>query len=496
MGKTKLDLSVKKNALASMNNTALIGATIMNVVLALAYLIEVLKGARPISSYLVIAVFCALPTILSALEYKRRADSNKIRYISGIGFCMLYGYLMFTSPNDLTFCYIVVFFVLFVVYMDKKLLLILGGYALVTNIAVIGMKAVTGAMTGETITSSEIIIACLVMTCMFTVMALTKVEQINEANVDKADREKGQADELLQTTLGVANSITENINIAFGETDSLRVGIADTQKAMQDLTTNTNQEAEAIEIQKKSTNRINRYIQKVEEAVKLIVAEVNTAEENLNAGNSIMKELLKQVQISEVSSTTVVEKMQGLKEYTEKMQSIMQLISSVANQTGLLALNASIEAARAGEAGRGFSVVATEISNLSAQTNNATSDINELIQNIVSSVDDVGTSMEQLLESSQLQNQFVDQTAGNFEKIHENTQEIVTQVSHLQKTVDVVTSENRQVEEGIENVAEITQKMMQEANETLESCNVNLQSIAKVAGIMEELLEEAKKLQG
>ena len=77
-----------------------------------------------------------------------------------------------------------------------------------------------------------------------------------------------------------------------------------------------------------------------------------------------------------------------------------------------------------------------------------------------------------------MQNQFVDQTAGNFEKIHENTQEIVTQVSQLQKTVDVVTSENRQVEEGIENVAEITQKMMQEANETLESCNVNLQSIA------------------
>ena len=160
-----------------------------------------------------------------------------------------------------------------------------------------------------------------------------------------------------------------------------------------------------------------------------------------------------------------------------------------------MSLNASIEAARAGEAGRGFSVVATEISNLSAQTNNATSDINLLIQNIVSSVDDVGASMEQLLESSQLQNQFVDQTAGNFEKIHGNTQEIVTQVSQLQKTVDVVTSENKQVEEGIEHVAEITQKMMQEANETLESCNVNLQSIAKVAGIMEELLEEAKKLQ-
>lgn len=134
MGKTKLDLSVKKNASASMNSTALTGATIMNIVLAIAYFIEVLKGARDISSYLVVAAFCVLPTVLSAIEYKRKSDSNRIRYISGIGFCMLYGYLMFTSPNDLTFCYIIVFFVLFVVYMDKKLLIILGCYALITNV--------------------------------------------------------------------------------------------------------------------------------------------------------------------------------------------------------------------------------------------------------------------------------------------------------------------------------------------------------------------------
>lgn len=495
MGKTKVDLSVKKNALASMNSTALIGAVIMNIVILLAYLIEVFKGARNFLSYAVIIFFCVAPSVLSIIEYKRKSDSNKTRYISGIGFCMLYGYLMFTSATDLTFCYIIVFFVLFVVYMDKKLLIILGCYALITNIGVIAMKVSTGTMTDAALTNAEIIIACLLLTCFFTVMALTKVEQINEANIEKADREKEQADKLLQTTLSVADSITGNINTAFGETDSLRVAIGDTQHAMQSLNVNTSEEAEAIEIQKKSTNRINRYIQKVEEAVKLIVSEVNTAEENLKAGSAVMKELLKQVQISESSSTAVAEKMQGLKECTEKMQSIMQLISSVANQTGLLALNASIEAARAGEAGKGFAVVATEISNLSAQTNHATSDINQLIQNIVSSVDDVGTSMEQLLESSQLQNQFVDQTAGNFEKIHENTQEIVTQVSQLQKTVDVVTSENKQVEEGIENVAEITQKMMQEANETLESCNVNLQSIAKVASIMEELLQEAKKLQ-
>lgn len=64
------------------------------------------------------------------------------------------------------------------------------------------------------------------------------------------------------------------------------------------------------------------------------------------------------------------------------MHSIIELIDNITTQTSLLALNASIEAARAGEAGRGFSVVASEISNLATQTQDATVDITTLIENI------------------------------------------------------------------------------------------------------------------
>ena len=173
----------------------------------------------------------------------------------------------------------------------------------------------------------------------------------------------------------------------------------------------------------------------------------------------------------------------------------MGLIASIANQTGLLSLNASIEAARAGEAGRGFAVVAGEISNLSSQTNSATADINTLIEDVVVSVGEVTEAMDTLLECSRLQNQYVDTTAESFEKIHGSTQSIVEQVANLRSTVEIVMEENKQVEEGIENVANVTQRVMDSANETLASCNTNLQSIAKVADIMNTLTEEAAKLQ-
>lgn len=495
MQKTNLDLSVEANAQSSMNKTVMIGVFIMDVVLAAAYSLEIIKKTRALPSYLLIVALCFVPCILSLAAYLHKKDTKLVRYINGVGFMLLYGYIMFTTTTDLTFCYIIVMFVIFTVYIDIKFLLLLGGTAVLINIIRIVTLAVEGRLEGQALTNAEIIIACLLLTCFFTIIAINKIAQINKANIAKADSEKKQSEELLQTTLNVADSMTENIKKAVEETEGLKTAIGMTQHAMEELATDTNDEAVAITAQKESTDTINIHINGVEEAVGSIVKEVNNAEENLQKGSIIMQDLLHQVQISEEANVQVTQKMATLKECADKMQDIMGLISSVAHQTGLLALNASIEAARAGEAGRGFAVVASEISNLSSQTNNATGEINGLIEDIVKSISDMNESMEMLLESTRLQNQYVDSTADNFKEIHNSTQGIFSQVSGLKETVEVVTVENRQVEEGIENISAVTQRVMDGANETLESCNTNLQSIANVASIMEMLMNEAAKLQ-
>lgn len=495
MGKVVMaDLSVKRNADASKNATAMTGIFIMNFVLVAAYLLEVLKGARDIVSYGIIAALCIVPSILATIVFLRKREAASIRYIMGIGFSLLYGYIMFTTVSDVPFCYIIVAFVMFLVYVDFKFLVILGTYAFIINIARVVMIAMQDQLTGDKLTNAEISIACISLTFAFALMAIRKMDKINQANIDKADLGKDQADTLLQTTLDVASSMTENINDAMGETEVLKETIDATQQEMERLADEVNVSAQAIDIQKQSSEKINAHIQNVEASVYSITDEVTNAEDNLNTGNEVMKALLEQVQISEKSNELVAQKMAGLKECAAKMQDIMSLIGSVANQTGLLSLNASIEAARAGEAGRGFAVVAGEISNLSSQTNSATSEINTLIEDIVASVGEVNEAMDTLLECSRLQNQYVDTTAESFEKIHGSTQSIVEQVANLRSAVEIVMEENKQVEEGIENVANVTQRVMDSANETLASCNTNLQSIAKVADIMNTLTEEAAKL--
>lgn len=494
MNEKKLDLSNRLYAEQSRNKTAMMGVMVMNLVLALAYLLEVFKGARTIGSYAIIATLCILPCVLAIITYLKKKDAKGIRHIIGIGFLILYTYILFTSTMDLVFCYVLVIISILSVYADYLFSISMCVYALLVNVALFVSRAVKEGNTPEQITSFEIVLACIALTGLFSVLAIKKIVEINQANIDKAQQQKEQSDKLLQTTLDVATAITENIGDATKETGILGDAISSTQQAMSDLTKGTNEAAEAIEAQQQKTEEINGHIYSVETATDKIVEEIDRAQERVTESNTVMNQLLEQVKTSENSSKQVAREMEGLKQNAEQMQTVLGLIKSVANQTGMLALNASIEAARAGEAGRGFAVVASEISSLAAQTNSATGDINELIGNIAESIEEVVAAMNALLECNRLQNEYVGRTAENFEKIYSSTQEIAGQASYLKNTVESVAVANKQVSESVENVSALTQEVTASASETLESCNMNLSSIAKVAEIMNKLEAEAQKL--
>ena len=489
-----MDLSIKKNADISRNKTAMVGMYIMNFVIAAAYALEVVKKTRTIGSYLIVLALCLVPCLVSFIVYLKNKDAVSVRYISGIGFGILYSYIMFTGKTDLTFCYVIVILVCLVVYIDMKLMVILGIYALAVNVALVITRVVSGNFTTEMLTNAEIMIACIILTFVFVILSVKKIAKINEANFEKADLARKQSEELLDKILKVANSITENIETATKETSALRTAIQDTQNEMEKLSDGTDNTLTAIQSQKESTDKIDMHIRGVEESVGSILEDLKKAEQNLDDGSGIMENLLQQVKISKESNELVAKEMSALKECAGKMHDIIEMISSVARQTSMLALNASIESARAGEAGRGFAVVATQISSLAAQTNEATTDINGLIGNITESVDSVTEAMDKLLESSQLQNGYVEGTAESFDKIRESTQGIFTQTEQLKDMVDIVLEANEQVNSGIVNVSNLTDEISGSADETLGLCNMNMESIEKVSDIMISLEESAREL--
>lgn len=494
MQKINVDLSEKKYADQSKNDTVIKGMLILYAVLLVAYAIEVIKGGRTPASYAAVAALIIIPYAIAVAIYIKCKESKLIRYVIGFGYLLMYLYLLATTTTNLVFCYIIVAFVLLVTYLDKRFLAIIGVGAILANLAIIIHKAQTIGLSKAEITDIEIIFACLLLTGGFVSMAINKIEKINDAHVLKANREKEVSQELLHTTLEVAESITGGIENITAETGHLKDAISQTTQAMNELTSGANDAAVAMEEQATSSGRIGKYIQGVDMSTRNILSNSHEVQGNLEQGSKAMEELMHQVKNSEASGLLVTEKVKGLKEYADRMQEIMGLISNVADQTGLLALNASIEAARAGEAGRGFGVVASEISSLSEQTNAAADDITALIRNIGQSIEEATNAMNLLLQSSQVQNHYVGVAAENFEHIFKITKCIIEESAKLKDAVDVVTKENKHIEENIEHVSAVTEEVTANSEETLDSCNMNLESIAEVVAIMENLREEAKKL--
>lgn len=495
MGKTKLDLSVKRNADISRNMTALICMTITTILLSAAYFLELLKGARQPGDYAILAATCLVPPVIAWVLYGVKKENSIIRYVLGIGFLIFYTYLLFTSTSQLAYCYIAVVFVILTVYVDIKLSIIIGVYSLLLNIAVLVKRGLADGFSQELIANAEIVLAFVIFMSIFGIISISKVAQIGKVTASKADMQRDQSEKLLKTTLEVANSITENIQMAAGEAETLGKAIEATKYAMEDLSGGAGDTAAAIAEQQCSTEEIDGYIKGVGVSTDEIVTEIGNTEESITVADGVMNELLAQVKVSEEKGALVAKEMNELKEYADKMVTIVNLISKVARQTSMLALNASIEAARAGEAGKGFAVVAGEISDLASQTNHATDDINNLIANVGTSLDEVVAAVEELLASNQNQNEFVGQTAEHFREIENSARKISEQAVQLKEAVESASAANTAVVESIQNVSAVTEEVSASAIATLESCDQNQESIQKLAEIMENLREEAAKLQ-
>ncbi|MGN0330967.1 MAG: methyl-accepting chemotaxis protein [Kineothrix sp.] len=496
MREVKVDLSDVRAAGESRNLTVISASCILYAVLTAAYLLQVFKGERSVSYFLIVVLCCALPCIFSLAAYRRKKDSVAVRYIIGGGFALFYTYIIFTAVTRVTFCYIVVVYIILAVYVDKWLSMGLGVYAVAVNGAEMVYRLSKAGMSAEDVMEMEIVFACLVFAVIFTFMAHTKISRINQANIERAEREKKQSEELLAMMLGVADRLCEDVSSVTERTENLKNSIGITQGIMEEFSKGTGEAAEAISIQKNNTEEINRQIGEVGGVTDAMLSNINITEEKLEEEKQAIRHLLRQVENSEAAGRRVAVEMESLMDYAGKMQGILGMITSVANQTAMLALNASIEAARAGEAGRGFAVVASEISSLAGQTRKATGDINDLIGSVTTAVAEAAESIERLLGSNELQSEFISQTAGNFDQIEKEVGEIFDQIGHLKRMVDVVAAANSTVSENIDNVFAITEEVTAGANETLEGGRHDLESIEGIVGIMQDISKKTEELRG
>ncbi|MEH6936522.1 methyl-accepting chemotaxis protein [Bacillus sp. JJ664] len=137
-----------------------------------------------------------------------------------------------------------------------------------------------------------------------------------------------------------------------------------------------------------STNNSNMFLHMKDESSSVLqtMEKVMDASKNMNhsaiKGEENVAELLKSFQQIQQKCKQVASTIHEVSGYSSQITKVVTWIRSIADQTKLLALNASIEAARAGDAGKGFAVVAREVQNLASQCSTATEDIAESVTNM------------------------------------------------------------------------------------------------------------------
>ncbi len=490
----ELEAYAAQSELAIANKTAIVAHTAICSILSLAYVAEVLKGARTVEYILMTIVFAMVPVLINWIVYKKQKDSPKILHITTLGFGILYGFLLFTAQNDLVFTYAIPMMVIVTLFNNKKTTYILGIVVCLENLisAIIRVIQVEDAKAISATLEIQVLVMILITIYLIAVSNGTiKFEKIRRARL-LIQENKNNA--LLEQVLGISGRMSDTITVVSGEMDRLQDSVNQTVASMDEVSTGTGESADAVQRQLVKTEEIQTHIGNVEEASRIIYDNVTAANEAVTEGQKNITQMTKYTEQVDRAGKAVAAALDVFKETTSKMNTITDLITDVASETSLLSLNASIEAARAGDAGRGFAVVASEISGLASQTTEATDNIVALIDEITSQVGTMISTINELIATGAEESKCAEATAESFNSIAENVVNITEHSSHLSGVVTELATANKEIVESIQTISSITEEVTAHATETHSVSELNQTIVQDINSMVESLSSDAAEL--
>lgn len=267
--------------------------------------------------------------------------------------------------------------------------------------------------------------------------------------------------------------------------------------------------------QNKSMKELNNTVEQLSLSVNEIAQSATTlamlVEETRNDGNNVNTRMKQTVDVSKTGMEAMKDismAMQDINSSVKKLQlaidevgtaseeitNITKVIGEIADETNLLSLNASIEAARAGDAGKGFAVVALEIGKLAQTSVASVQNIDNLVLEIKTSVNDVIHQANDSVESINNSSVLIKNAVNTFDVIFENIETTGSLIQNMIQKVD-------QVEDVARNVAAISEEQAASSQEILGSsdmlvgqANSLMESSENVAKESSELTASAEEL--
>ncbi|MEK4031198.1 methyl-accepting chemotaxis protein [Pseudobacillus sp. FSL P4-0506] len=245
-------------------------------------------------------------------------------------------------------------------------------------------------------------------------------------------------------------------------------------------TAQIDQSVEAID---KISLGVGEIADRSEKVLGLATHTTQQAEDGERAVTDTVKQMYSIQQSVAESNRTI----QSLHERSKEVSSILDVITGIADQTNLLALNAAIEAARAGEQGKGFAVVADEVRKLAEQSQQSASEILDIIKGVQKDTEKSVKVMEEVANNVQTGVEISDEAITKFKQILQSTREITPEMREM-------FSVSQQIKAAVQDITTVAQDLATIASENAATSEEVAASTEEELASMEEISSSAKAL--
>jgi len=276
--------------------------------------------------------------------------------------------------------------------------------------------------------------------------------QVEKLKAEQAEMERRAAIEKKQAMEKMANDFEQSVGQIVNIVASAATQLQSNAKHLSEMADQTNRQSAAVAA---ATEEASSSVSTVASATEELSASIGEINRQVTESSRVAQDA-----VSEVKKTD--ETVSTLSEAAAQIGDVVKLIQDIAEQTNLLALNATIEAARAGEAGKGFAVVASEVKNLATQTARATEEISKKIVTVQSVSNDSVTAIRGIGKTIEHISEITGAIAG---AIHEQT----AATKEISNNVQQASAGTNEVSSNIVNVTHAAAESRGASDEVLQA---------------------------
>jgi len=477
------------------NKRVMIASFLLIVLAIFGYVMEYIRGTRPLSYVILMSLSLLAPIFFSYVIYRSPKFIKSFKAVALYSFIISWMIMLTFSPKVIQFTLIFPLIIIYVLYYDHKLIrnasILIFLYGIVKVILNIKVYEMTDSfMTTE----YTVFLLSLIAFGLATSNTISFSIKIRNQQLESIIKEKEKNASLLLEMKEVMNTIqytTKEVHQIYNELIETSDLASD---SINQLSLGVGDIADSISMQCVSSNTMQNKLLQTSEKSLFVVDKTNKSAVQVHEGKSTFMELDNYADRIKVNNHQVYEKMKELEKNAMDIKGIVDIIQKIAVQTNMLALNASIESARVGEAGKGFTVVADAVRELSIKTSQSLDDIHPLIQRLEASANESLITAEESLNFGQTIQELIHTSKSLFEEIDSIITEVNSEISDTAKTTVEVVHDNQVVVDQIARISFTVKESASNASSVSGRVAYNKSLTMKAKGYLDDLAKLVEKI--